>query len=66
MVELSERVGKYIDTEEFLRSKNSSFVDSESGRGKRKQKGSDRGQAKKSKQGQAEPGRDKARMAFIP
>ena len=65
-VELSERVGKYIDTEEFLRSKNSGFADSEPGKGKRKQEGPDRGQVKKSKQGRSEVGKEKAPMPFTP
>ena len=66
MVELSERVGKYIDTMKFLRSKNSGFGDNELGRGKRKQEGPDRGQEKKSKQGRSETSKEKALMAFTP
>ena len=66
MVELSERVSKHIDTEEFLRSKNLGFADNESGRGKRKQEGPDKGQAKKSKLGRSEAGRERAPIAFTP
>ena len=49
LVELSERVGKYIDTEEFLRSKSSSFGDDELAKAKRKHEGLDKGQGKKPK-----------------
>ena len=36
LVELSERVGKYIDTEEFLKSKSPGFMDGELFKAKRK------------------------------
>ena len=42
MIELSERVGKYIDTEELLKSKGSDFVDDKSAKAKRNHKGPDR------------------------
>ena len=66
LIELSEGVGKYIDTEKFLRSKSLGFADGESGKGKRKQEGSDKGQTKRSKPGRSEIGREKAPVAFTP
>ena len=66
LVELSERVGKYIDIEEFLRSKNPGFADGESSKGKRKQEGYDKGQTKRSKPGRSEIGGEKAPVAFTP
>ena len=42
LIELFERVGKYIDTEEFLKSKGSGFVDNESAKAKRKHEGLDK------------------------
>ena len=47
LVELSERVGKYIDTVEYLKTKDSGFADDCSTMAKRKCKGSDRGLGKK-------------------
>ena len=52
LVELSKRVGKYIDTEEFLKTKDSSFADDDFTRAKRKHEGSDRGPRKKPKPNQ--------------
>ena len=52
LVELFERVGKYIDTEEFLKTKDLGTTDEGSARGKRKQDGPDRGPGKKQKPGQ--------------
>ena len=49
LVEYSERVGKYIDIEEFLKTKNSGFANDGSTRAKRKRKGFDRGPRKKPK-----------------
>ena len=49
LIELSERVGKYINMEEFLKSKGSSFVDDESAKAKRKYEGPDRNRGKKPK-----------------
>ena len=48
--ELSERVGKYIHTEEFLKKKDLGFADDESIRAKRKRKGSEKGPRKKPRQ----------------
>ena len=42
LIELSKRVGKYINTEEFLKSKSSGFMDDESAKSKRKHEGPDR------------------------
>ena len=47
LVELSERVSKNIDTEEFLKTKSSGFVDDELGKAKSKHEGPDKGQVKK-------------------
>ena len=49
MVELSEKVGKYIDIEEFLKIKDLVATDEGSARGKRKQDEPDRGPEKKQK-----------------
>ena len=49
LIELFERVRKYIDTEEFLKSKGSGFMDNESAKTKRKQEGPDRSRGKKPK-----------------
>ena len=49
MVELSKRVGKYIDTEEFLKTKDSGFVDDGSPQAKRKREGFDKGPGNKPK-----------------
>ena len=58
LVELSERVGKYIDVEEFLKTKDSGFADDGANTIKQKRKGSDRGLGKKPNQasrGEIEP-----------
>ena len=47
LVELSERVGKYIDIEELLRTKDLGASDEGPTRGKRRQDGLDRGPGKK-------------------
>ena len=49
LVELSERVRKYIDTEEFLKTKDLGIVDDGSIRAKRKQDDFDRGSGKNQK-----------------
>ena len=46
LIELSKRVGKYIDTE-FLKSKGSGFMDDELAKAKRKQEGPNRSRGKK-------------------
>ena len=66
LIELSERVGKYIDTKEFLKSKGLGFVDNESTKAKRKYKGLDRNRGKKPKQGQLEITRDQILVTFTP
>ena len=58
LIELSERVGKYIDIEEFPKSKSSGFGDDESAKAKKKYKGPDRSRGKKPKQSQPEVARD--------
>ena len=52
LVELFERVRKYIDTEEFLKTKELGATDEGLAWGKRKQDGPDRGLGKKQKPGQ--------------
>ena len=52
LVELFERVGKYIDTKEFLKTKELGTTDEGSARGKQNQDGPDRGSGKKQKPGQ--------------
>ena len=49
LVELLEKVGKYIDTEELLKSKNSSFSDEVPANAKRKIEGSEKGPKNKPK-----------------
>ena len=66
LIELSKRVGKYIDTEEFLKSNGSGFVDDESAKAKRNQKGADKTQGKKPKQSQSKIARDQISMTFTP
>ena len=66
MVELSERVDKYIDIEEFLKMKDPGFVDDESLRAKWKYKGFEKGSGKKPRQNQQKGSRDQAPMAFTP
>ena len=39
LIEPSQKVGKYINTEEFLKSESLGFVDNESAKGKRKHEG---------------------------
>ena len=58
LVELSERVGKYIDTEEFLKTKDLGFIDDGAARAKLKQDGFDRGSGKKRKPNQQRGGQD--------
>ena len=65
LIELSERVGKYIYTEEFLKSKSSGFVDDKSAKAKRKHKGLDKSWGKKLKQSQQKIIRDQIPMTFI-
>ena len=52
LVELSKRVGKYINTEEFLKTKDFGIADDGSARPKQKQDGFDRGSGKKQKPNQ--------------
>ena len=52
MVKLSKRVRKYIDTEEFVKTKDPGFVDDESTRAKWKCEGSKKAPTKKPKQNQ--------------
>ena len=66
MVKLSERVGKYIDTEEFLKSKSSGFADDESTKAKWKHEDFEKGLGKKQKQDQQKTARDPAPMALAP
>ena len=66
MIELSERVRKYIDTEEFLKSKGSGFEDNESDKAKRKYEHPDRNRGKKPKQGQSEIAWDQIPVTFTP
>ena len=66
LIELFERFGKYIDMEEFLKSKGSGFMDDESAKAKRKYEGLDRNWGKKPKQGQSEIARDQIPMTFTP
>ena len=66
LVELSKRVGKYIDTEEFLKTKDLDATDEGSARGKRKQDGPERGSGKKQKPGQQRGGQDQIPAAFTP
>ena len=49
LIELSKRVGKYINTEEFLKSKISGFGDDKPIKAKRKQEGSNQNWEKKPK-----------------
>ena len=65
-MELSERVGKYIDTEEFLKTKDSGATDEGSAKGKRKQDGPDRGPGKKQKPSQHRGGKDQIPAGFTP
>ena len=66
MVELSKRVGKYIDTEEFLKTKDSGFADDRPTKAKRKHKSSNKGPGKKSKPNHQRGDRDQAPMTFTP
>ena len=66
LVNLLKRVGKYIDTEEFLKSKSSGFGDYESTKAKRKHESSERGSGKKQKQDQQKTAGDPALIAFMP
>ena len=56
LVELSKRVRKYIDIEEFLKTKNLGASDEGPTWGKRRQDGPDRGPGKKQKPGQQRGG----------
>ena len=56
LVELSERIGKYIDTEEFLKTKDLGASDEGPTQGKRRQDGPNRGTGKKQKPGQQRGG----------
>ena len=49
LIELFERVRKYIDTKEFLKSKSSGFMDDESAKAKRKHEGLEKSQEKNPK-----------------
>ena len=64
LVELSKRVGRYIDTKEFLKTKDSGFTDVSFTRAKRKCEGSDKGPGKKPKPSQQRGDRDQAPMTF--
>ena len=64
MVQLSERVGKYIDTKEFLKTKDSGFTDGGSTRAKRKHEGSNKSSGKKLKLNQQRGSREQAPMTF--
>ena len=66
MVELSKRVGKYIGTEEFLKTKDQGAINEGSARGKRKQDSPDRGPGKKQKPGQQKGGQNQIPAAFTP
>ena len=66
MVEFSERVGKYINTEEFLKTKDLGTTDEGLARVKRKQDSPERGPGKKQKVGQQRGGQDQILAAFTP
>ena len=65
LVELSEKVGRYIDTEEFLKTKGTGLDDDEAV-AKQKHKRPDRGPRKKRKLNQQRGDRDQAPMIFTP
>ena len=61
-----DKVDKYIDTEEFLKSKSSSFGDDEPTKAKRKYEDPDRNWGKKPKQGQPKIAQDQIPVTFTP
>ena len=65
-MELFERVGKYIDTEEFLKTKDLGTPEEGPTRGKRRQDGLDRGPGKKQKPGQQRDGQGQVPTAPTP
>ena len=66
MVELSERVEKYIDVEEFIKTKDSGLADDGYARDKWKHEGPNRGSRKNPKSSQQRGKRDQAPMTFTP
>ena len=66
LIELFKRVGKYIDTEDFLKSKSSGFGDDEPAKANKKYEGPDRNRGKKPKQGQLEIAQDQISVTFTP
>ena len=65
-MELSERVGKYIDTEEFLKTKDLGASDEGTAWGKRKQDVPDRRTGKRQKPGQREGGHGQVPVTLTP
>ena len=66
LLELTESVRKYVDTEEFLKSKNSNQVDVRSSRSKRKQDDPEKDTGKKSKRSPQIDGREQVPTTFTP
>ena len=66
MVDLLKSVGKYIDAEEFMKTKESGFADDGATRAKRKHESFDRSSGKKRKPNQQMGDRDQAPMTFSP
>ena len=65
-VELSERVGKYIDTEEFLKTKDLGTPEEGTTRGKWRQEVPDRRSGKRQKPGQQGGGQERVPVTLTP